>query len=602
MDPRVTERARNLPHAPGVYLFKDAAGVVIYAGKAANLRKRITSYLKSGGDGRLQIPFLEREAGDLDFVVTETEQEAVLLENTLIKKFKPKHNVRLKDDKSYLLLRLDPAERWPWFRLVRRRRADGALYFGPFSSASAVRRTLKLLHKVVPLRDCTDGVFHNRSRPCLKHQIGRCPAPCVDYIDHDGYLGLVTKALEILRGNTKDLERELTARMAEAAADLRYEVAQAAKENLDALHLITERQRVVEGTVRDRDVIGCFSDGDHFHIAVLSYRDMGLEASRVHRLATALPIEELLSQVVSQLYYGDRYVPSQILLPAEPTDRDALEGWLRARRGARVELAVPQRGDKRRTVEMASRNAELAGTAFARGEGRIEDELDELQHLLQLPVSPRRIHCLDVSTIQGRNTVASRVCLLEGWPHPAEYRRFRVRGDDALDDFSSMQQVVARSIGLCLRQEGEEVPDLLLIDGGKGQLTAARKGLTECGLGEELPVAALAKDKQDKGERVFLPEKPMPVPLVPGSAPWRLLTRVRDEAHRFAITYHRQVRERIGSELDMIPGLGPRRRQALLKHFGSVGGVREATLEELVRVPGLPLRVAEAVFESYREE
>lgn len=607
MNPKILEVARRLPGSPGVYLFKDSVGSVIYVGKAQDLRKRVASYLRAGGDGRFLLQFLGREAADLEFLVTETEQEAVLLENTLIKKFKPKHNIKLKDDKAYLMLRLDPAEEWPWFRLVRRRKNDGAFYFGPFSSASAVRRTLKLLHRITPLRDCSDGVFDNRSRPCLKYQIGRCPAPCVGLITREDYQVLLDHALAILRGETKDVERELTGRMQRAAAALRFEEAQTAKDHLSALSLITEKQRVVSGGPLDRDVIGVQRAGDYVHLVLLSFRDRGLEGSRVHHFKTALPEDELLSSYISQHYAGDRYIPGEILVPILPVEDDTLGAWLGDRRGARVEIRVPQRGDKRKAVEMAVRNAMLAGEAWARGEDKSEEEIEAVQKLLGLAAPPRRIHCLDISTIQGRDTVASRVSCVDARPCTAEYRRFKIRGDAQGDDFAAMAQAVERSLRLCLEREGEELPDLLLVDGGKGQLEKARQALAELGLSDELAVAGLAKDRvkgddrRHSGERIFQLGSLQPKWLAPGSPAHALLTRARDEAHRFAITYHRKLRGKIGSELDEIEGLGPRRRKALLKELGSLDAIREAELDVLVRVPGIPQKVAERVYLHYHK-
>jgi excinuclease ABC subunit C len=605
MHRRVEEIARQLPHEPGVYIFKDGTGQVLYVGKAADLRKRVVNYLKRGGDGRFLLYFLEEEARDLEFLVTRTEQEALLLENTLIKKFKPKHNIRLKDDKAYLMLRLDPKEDWPWFRFLRRRKKDGALYFGPFSSARSLRRTLRLLHRITPLRDCSDGVFHGRSRPCLKHQIGRCPAPCVGLIDRDAYAALLDRAVGILSGDTRELEKDLEQRMRRASEELQFEQAQTWKDHLEALQLITEKQEVV-GT-QDRDVIGLFRQEEEAHLSVLSYRNFGLEGSRVHHFKTQLPTAELLDQFLSQLYQGDRYVPREILLPADLAEREGIESWLGSRRDGRVEILLPQRGDKKRAVEMANKNARMAGEIWSRGGDRTEADLEALQRLLHLPNLPRRIHCLDVSTIQGRDTVASRVASLDGQACSAEYRRFSIRGEAGKDDFASMRQAVERSLRLCLEREGEELPDLLLVDGGKGQVAAALDGLAECGLGEELPVAGLAKDRikgperRHSGERIFLPGREEPIPLVIDSAPWRILTQLRDEAHRFAITYHRKKRERIGSELDEVEGLGPRRRRALLKHFGSLEGVRQASLQDLSRVPGLPLAVAEKLYRNFQQ-
>ncbi|MFQ5506228.1 MAG: excinuclease ABC subunit UvrC, partial [Planctomycetota bacterium] len=593
----VTKLARKLPGLPGVYIFKDARGRVLYIGKAQDLKKRVASYLRPGGDGRFLLLFLEQEAEDLDFLVTETEQEALLLENTLIKKLKPKHNIRLKDDKAYLMLRLDPAEDWPWFRLVRRRKDDGKLYFGPFSSASAVRRTLRLLHRVTPLRDCTDTVFLNRSRPCLKHQIGRCPAPCVGLIDRAAYRGLLERALRILGGDTAEVCRELNSRMERASRELRFEEAQTAKEHLEALSLITEKQRVVSPGELDRDVIGLHRGEDWVHFSLLSYRDLGLEGSRVHHFRTQLPDAELLSSFLTQLYEGDRYVPALVLVPLEPGDLGAIQSWLRERRGSKVEIRVPERGDKRKALEMACRNAQLAGESRQRGEDKADEEMEEVRRLLGLSEPPRRIHCIDISTIQGRNTVASRVSVLDGAPCKAEYRRLRIRGAAAGDDFAAMRQAVERSLHLSFDNAEDALPDLLLVDGGKGQLSMALEALENFGL--ELAVAALAKDKvrgeERSGERVFLPGRSRPLPLRPGSLSFALLTRARDEAHRFAISYHRKLRGKITSQLDDIPGLGPRRRKALLKHFGSLGAIRGATLDELVRVRGMTEKVAEAV-------
>ncbi len=595
MNRRIEAKVRRLPRAPGCYLFKDRRGAVLYVGKAQDLRKRVVAYLRPGGDGRPLIRFLEAEAEDLDFVATTTEQEALLLENTLIKKFRPKHNLRLRDDKNFLLLRLDPKEEWPWFRLVRRRKGDGALYFGPFGSAKAVRRTLALLHRVLPLRDCTDAVFRNRSRPCLKHQIGRCPAPCVGLVGREEYLRTVERACAVLRGDTKECEADLRRRMTEAAEALRFEVAQTAKEHLQALALITERQRVV-GDIEDRDVIGLHLDGDEALIAVLKYREGGLEDGVTHRFRTGLPPSELLSAFLTQLYQGDRYVPKSILLPLEPVDRETIEDWLSGKRGARVRLSVPRRGARKEAVEMATRNARLTAEMRARGGGKAEREAEALRKLVGLPAPPRRIHAFDVSTIQGRSTVASRVSFVDGNPCKAEYRRFRIRGGGGREDFASMRQAVERSLALCLEGGGaEELPDLCLIDGGRGQVSAALEALKACGLDPEtLPVLGLAKERGEKGERIFLPSDPRAIPLERGAPETLLVTRIRDEAHRFAVTYHRKLRDRPDSTLDGVPGLGPVRKRDLLRAFGSLRGIRKASLEELEEK--LPRKVARALF------
>ncbi|HHI80166.1 MAG TPA: excinuclease ABC subunit UvrC [Planctomycetes bacterium] len=604
MHPKVQEKAGRLPDSPGCYLFKDARGKVLYVGKAGSLRKRVASYLRPGGDGRISIRFLESEARDLDFVVTNTAQEALLLENTLIKKFRPKHNLKLKDDKAYLMLRIDLSEPWPWFRFVRRRRSDKARYIGPFASAGAIRRTLRILHRVTPMRDCSDGVFQGRSRPCLKAQIGRCPAPCVGEISREDYMELVHRAIRILEGRSDDLVRDLQERMAKAAEELRFEEAATCKEHLKALALITERQRVDDGRA-DRDVLGLHALGTRTLLVHFLYREGKLEGSKLHEFETQLPPSEVLHNFLLRAFAGDRYVPREILLPFEVPELADVQAWLQAKRGRRVDLVVPKRGDRRRVVELASENARLCLEAGGSAQDRARRELDEVAALLGLPSGLRRIHCLDVSTTQGRDTVASRVCFEDGAPKRGGYRRFKIRGAAGREDFASMAQAVARSLRLCLEREDEDLPDLLLIDGGKGQLSSALQGVAECGLDpSDLPVVGIAKDKERggrrTGERLFLPGRPEPIPLEPGSPPFLLLTRVRDEAHRFAITFHRKLRSSLTSELDTIPGIGPKRRKALLRHFGSLANLRRASLQELQSSGCLPPALAATLYESLK--
>ncbi len=605
MHEKVQEKARRLPDSPGCYLFKDGKGRVLYVGKAGSLRKRVASYLRPGGDGRISIRFLENEARDLDFVATNTAQEALLLENTLIKKFRPKHNLKLKDDKAYLMLRIDLEEPWPWFRFVRRRRSDKARYIGPFASAGAIRRTLRILHRVTPMRDCSDGVFQGRTRPCLKAQIGRCPAPCVGEISREDYMVLVHRAIRILEGRSGDLVQDLENRMRKAAEELRFEEAATCKEHLKALSLITERQRVDDGRA-DRDVLGLHALGTRCLVVHFLYREGKLEGSKVHEFETQLPPSEVLHNFLLRAFAGDRYVPREILLPFEVPEREDLEAWLRKKRGRRTALIVPKRGDRRRIVELAGENARLCLEAGGSAKDRAMRELDEVAGLLGLPHNLFRIHCLDVSTTQGRDTVASRVCFEGGAPKRGGYRRFKIRGSAAREDFASMAQAVARSLRLCLEREDEDLPDLLLIDGGKGQLTSALEGIKECGLDpSEIPLVGIAKDKERRGERsgerLFLPGKSDPIPLKPGTPPFLLLTRIRDEAHRFAITYHRKLRSSLTSELDSIPGIGPKRRKALLRHFGSLEALRRASLEEIQGSHCLPTALAASLYESLKK-
>jgi len=607
VNPAISEKAARFPDSPGVYLFLGDDHRALYVGKAANLRQRVRSYLKSGGDGRPQLRFLEHEASDVEFVATATEQEAMLLENTVIKKHKPRYNLKLKDDKAFLLLRLDLQEEWPWYRLVRRRRDDGALYFGPYASAKSVRRTLRLLHKIVPLRDCSDHVFHNRSRPCIKHQIGRCPAPCTGLIDRVAYDRLLQRSLRILRGDTGPVLRELRTAMTEAAGKLEFERAQSLRQQLEALQATGERQAVV-GKVGDEDVLGVHRAGDEVAVAFLAFRDGALENCRRHSFRSELPMELLVDDLLGRLYDGDHYVPPVVLVPVLPFEAELITEWLRDKRGAAVELLVPQRGDRRRHLELAQQNAALADALVADAQARRHVAAQRLADLLELPVPPGRMHCIDVSTTQGVETTASRVCFRDGQPFRRDYRKFKISKEHGGDDFSAMEEAVRRSLTLCLQRETEELPDLLVVDGGQGQLAAARRAIAELGLDDDLAVCGLAKSRlsglgsrrRATAERIFGPGSERPVELTEAAPETLLITALRDEAHRFAISFHRKLRGRIGSELDEVPGVGPSRRRALLRHFGSLSGLRTASREDVRAVPGLPSAVADAVFERLR--
>lgn len=603
MDPRIAEKVARFPTGPGVYVFTDADGAALYVGKAADLRARVRSYLKPAGDGRPQLRWLAAEAFDVEFVATATEQEALLLENTVIKKRQPRYNLKLKDDKAFLLLRLDRSEPWPWYRLVRRRADDGATYFGPFASAKAVRRTLRLLHQIVPLRDCRDTVFHNRTRPCIKHQIGRCPAPCVGLITRAAYDVLLDHSVRILRGEVGPVLVDLRARMQAAAAALEFERAQALKDQVQALQLVAEPQAVVAGA-GDEDAVGVHRAGDEVAVAFLCFRGGALEQCRRFTFRSDLPDDLLLGELLGRFYEGDRYVPSLVVLPVLPAEPAMIAAWLQHKRGGRVDLHVPQRGDKRRHLELARQNAQLGDALAADVEGRRRAGAERLAALLELPDPPSRLHCLDVSTTQGRNTVASRVCFVDGMPAKAGYRRFRIDPEHAGDDFAALGEAVRRSLRLCLERDDDELPDLLVVDGGRGQLSAALRAVAELGLQDDLRIVGLAKSRlrgvgdarEQSGERLFAPDREEPLPLPAAAPETLLLAALRDEAHRFAVQYHRQRRGRIGSELDDVPGVGPERRRALLRRFGSLAALRAASLAQLRATPGLPGTVAEAVF------
>ncbi|HKE00738.1 MAG TPA: excinuclease ABC subunit UvrC [Planctomycetota bacterium] len=600
--PRLTTPIEDVPSAPGCYIFRSAGGDALYVGKAKDLRARVRSYLREGGDGRPLVPFLARKAERVETIVTATEAEAFLLEDTLIKKLKPTYNLRLKDDKAFLLLRLDPAAEWPRFEWVRRRRADRALYFGPYASAGALRRTMRFLHSVIPMRDCSDAVLANRSRPCLKHAIGRCMAPCVGLISKDDYRALVDRAIDVLRGKTEHVETLLETQMRQAAERLEFERAAAVRDRLDALRQTTEEQGVRLGRALDRDAIGLAREGGRVAIQWLPFRGGRLESGHVHVFSTELPDAEVMSSLLTQLFRGDRFVPREIFLSHAPNDEAAVAQWLSSRRGSPVTLAVPRSGDARRAVELAVENARVALAAKEGAAATAREALERLRERLALPETPSVVDCFDISTLQGRATVASRVRFVDGLPDKSGYRRYKVTSFTGQDDFAAMKEVVGRA----LRRDVEDdtLPDLVVIDGGKGQLAAALAAKEDSGA-FDVAMIALAKDKlaeatdsgaERLGERVFVPGASDAIPLPERTAERHLLERVRDEAHRFAIGYHRKVRGRLTSELDAVAGVGATRRRALLRAFGSLTGLRSATTDQILeRLPGFPRELAARV-------
>jgi len=595
----------DLPNKPGVYLFRDEAEKVIYVGKAKELRKRVASYKRPGGDGRLLIRFLEKEACTLETIVTRTEAEALLLEGTLIKQHKPTHNVLFKDDKSFLMVRVDLEERFPRLKFVRQHsQKEGKVKgrsrtFGPFVSTPALRRTLSELHRVVPLRDCPDHVLNNRSRPCLKHQLNLCSAPCVDLISEEDYGGLLERALKILSGDTKELERDLDERMRAASVAEEYERAAHWRDRLAALRRTVEGQGVAPHDKVHRDVIGLARRGSDALVQRLSFREGRLTESRSHRFRSELPDEELLHSVVTALYAGGkRIVPSELVLPVKPADAEVLMAGLQGE----PRLVAPRSGERRRMLDLANENARAALAKIEDDEERGEALLVELARILELPATPRVIDCFDVSNLQGTNVVASRVRFTGGLPDRNGYRRFKVKTVDGQDDFASMREVVGRSLTRGAKED--DLPDLVLIDGGEQQVAKALEAREEAGA-FHVAVVGIAKARSERGkegkrkkrseERLIIPGASSPLELARNSGVRHLLERIRDEAHRFAITYHRKERGKVKSKLDSIAGVGPVKRKALLKRFGSVKGVAAASVEELSSTPGISPELAQEI-------
>jgi excinuclease ABC subunit C len=596
----------GVPERPGVYLFKSAEGRVLYIGKASDLRARLRSYRRMGEDERLLIRFMEKDAREVETIVTRTEKEALLLEDALIKTHKPPHNIHLKDDKSFLMLRLDLDERFPRLKFVRahspKAGASGRTrLFGPYAGARSARATLAALHRVVPLRDCPDSVMNHRSRPCIKHPIGLCSAPCVGLIGEDEYVGLVEKAARVLSGEADEVERELSARMREASARHEYERAAAWRDRLAALRGTLEGQAAVPRDRVRRDVLHLARHGDQAVVHRLGFRDRRLAESRSHALCSQLPDPELLHSVVTALYAGGiREVPEELVLPCEPADRALLETAL----GQGVRIVVPKGGERARMLDLAGENARAELLRLEREGTAEQTALSELAKLLHLDAPPEVVDGFDISNLQGSSVVASRVRFRSGHADKDGYRRFKVRGVAGQDDFASMREVVLRSLRGGV--EIGELPDLVVIDGGVAQLESALEAREEAGA-FDVAMIALAKarpERRVKGsrkaeseERVFLPGARDPIELPRHSAVRHLLERIRDEAHRFAITYHRKERGKIRSQLDSIPGVGPARRKALLSRFGSVHGIRAASLEQIAALPGIGAGLATAIRE-----
>ena len=579
------EKLEAIPTRPGVYLFKDAAGKVVYVGKARLLRDRVRSYFQASRPMEYLKGRMMEAVADVDLVVTDTEMEALALENNLIKRHQPIYNVRLRDDKNHPYLKLTLEEDYPRLHIVRRPVEDGNAYGGPYIPASLGRKTASVVHRVFGVRSCKEELNGRRPRPCLQYQIKRCLAPCVAEICAlDDYRRACEDARLFLEGRTDAVIERLEGEMSRAAAEQHYEEAASLRDKARALERLETPQKITTTDIEERDLFGVHAEGERAALQVFSVRDGKVVAREAFLLEHVTEPERLVSTAVQQFYAESRPVPREVLVPEELSDRDLLEHWLTSRRGTRVVLRVPQRGEKVRLLDLVVRNARLAFELEWKHPRRQSQEvLRALRDLLELDEEPHRIECFDISNIQGSDIVASMVCFVDGQPKKSEYRKFRVRGvSGAPDDFASMREVVGRRYRRLL-EEGKELPELVLIDGGKGQLGAAVAALEELGLGAQ-PVASLAK----REELIFVRGRDEPIALPRASPVLQLVQRIRDEAHRFAIGFHRQARDKrtLHSELDDIPGVGPTKRRRLLTRFGSLRGVRGASLDELAAAVG----------------
>lgn len=608
----IEETLQNLPHSPGVYLMRDAGGTIIYVGKARNLRQRVRSYFRVSGDSRYHVTFLVARIASIDTILTDTEKEALLLENTLIKQHHPRYNLDLKDDKTYFSVRLDPAEQFPRFTVVRKPPRDGARYFGPYSSASSAREVLRQLIRIFPLRHYPLKVCLSRKRPCLYHQIGQCCAPCHDLISAGDYGKLVEAATLFLEGKGRLLVADFKRKMMEASAQMNYEEAARWRNLLKAIEITVEKQKVVTSG-GDSDVIGYVREGNRLELALLYIRSGTLTGSRQFSFNWELGDAEGVASFLTQYYAETDSIPDEILLPLPCDELEVLAELLLEAKGKQVVIHYPKRGTKRELVNMATKNAQQAQTEHNRRKDSIDEALHDLQERLQLSRLPRRMECYDISTIQGRYSVGSGVAFLDGAADKEKYRHYRIRQVEQQDDFAMLREVFERRF----REDSvakNGFPDLVVVDGGMGQLNSALGVVEELGLAGAFDIVSLAKSRVERGmrekniarsdERVFLPGRKNPVVLRQNSKPLLLLATIRDEAHRFAITYHRKLRSshEIASELDRIEGIGTKRRVVLLTHFGSIKKVREATAEELAQAPGITSVIAKKIHAALREK
>ncbi len=614
-DANIQEILKNLPARPGVYLHKNAQDKVIYVGKAVNLRSRVRSYFHKSAQEHPKTRRLVEEIADIDFIVADSELEALLLENTLIKQHQPRFNVRLKDDKRYPYIKVHWQDPFPRVTTTRRLQNDGARYYGPYTAAWAAYQTLDLVRKIFPYLTCTRNITGRDERACLYYHIGRCAAPCIGVVDQAGYRQIIDNLCDFLNGNIEPVVADLRRQMDEAAENLDFEKAAQLRDQIKAIDQVVEKQKVVNAGTLDEDVIAfARADGDAC-VQVFFIRG-GKLVGRDYFVLEGTADEadpEIMTSFLKQFYDQAVNIPPKILLPQEVDELIIIRDWLKSKRGAKVTMKVPRRGKQKELLKMATQNAaETLNHLQARwsaDESKQTEALTQLQQALDLPDPPLRIECYDISTLQGTHTVGSMVVFAKGVPRKSDYRRFKIQSVKGQDDYASMQEMLRRRFKR-MSDEGYRnpaatkkenawalIPNLIIIDGGKGQLNAALEVLDEFELQDAVPIVGLAK----REEELFLPGQSESIRLEPNSPGLFLIQRIRDEAHRFGITYHRKLRGQsaIRSSLDGVEGIGPKRRQALLKKFGSIDAIRRATVEELAAVPGMNRRVAEDLKEQF---
>ncbi|MFZ5652616.1 MAG: excinuclease ABC subunit UvrC [Bacillota bacterium] len=605
------DKLKNLPERPGVYIFRDGEGRVIYVGKAVSLKNRVRSYFQAGSGQSPKVKSMMEKAADLEYIVTDSELEALILECNLIKEHRPRYNILLKDDKSYPYMKITVNEEYPRVHITRRVLKDGGLYFGPYTRVGAVHETLDLIRRLFPFRTCKDKVLKPKGRPCLNHHIKRCLGPCAGKVTGEEYRNMIREVSLFLEGRQEELVKKLTARMEEASRKLEFERAAELRDQIRSVEKVLEKQKIISTRREDQDAVAVAQGQDEAVVMVFFVRGGKLLGRDSLMLNGASGVErgEIIASFLKQYYSSADFIPGEILIQEiSPAEAGVISRWLSGKKGSKVAVMAPRRGEKKKLLEMVERNAMLSLEEWLLVRASARDgamDTGELSRHLGLGDVCRRIECYDISNTQGAEAVASMAVFEDGKPAPGEYRRFKIKTVQGPDDVASMREVIGRRfqrgreervlIGtgqLSTRQAKFHIfPDLVIVDGGKGQLSAAVEAMS--GAGCDIPVFALAKEE----ELLFAPGRDEPIRLPRDSGALHLLQRIRDEAHRFAVTYHRQLRTKrnLKSLLDEIEGIGEVRRRSLLKAFPNIEAIAAATTEELAAVPGMNRPSAEAV-------
>jgi len=600
---RLIEQLKSVPAAPGVYIYRNADNHVIYVGKAKSLKNRMRSYFQ-GGDSTPKTRALVERIADFEFYVTDNEIEALVLECNLIKKYRPAFNVSYRDDKSYPYLAITWQDDFPRIIITREHHRKGTGYYGPYTSAQAVRETFDTLRRIFPFRTCKRREpGKSTGSPCLNYHIKRCMGPCIGAVSKEEYRAMIEKVELFLEGRPEPVIRQLEAEMQEAAANLEFERAARVRDRLEAARHVLQKQKIVSEAGEDYDVVGASIDGPLGCVNLSIVRDGKLIGSENFILDRGESEEDVLGAFIKQHYIASVAIPPQVLVPVEVEDGELIVAWLSGKRGTKVSLKVPQRGDKREIVDMASANAQhaLAMSLIKRSweKDSSAPALESLASALGLPAPPSRIECFDISNIQGHNSVGSMIVFNDGYASKGDYRKFKIKFVDGVNDYAMMHEVISRRFEHLKDRFDPSFstrPDLVVVDGGKGQLSAALSAMRESGF-DDIPMVGLAK----REEAIYMPGIAEPLMLDRGSEALKLMQRIRDEAHRYAVTYHRRLRDKamVESTLDKIPGIGENRKRLLLKHFGSPGAIAEASLEDLKSIPGLPGMIAERVYRHF---